>query len=110
VFFRISKLVSYYAILSHDIFLVVFMRVVIENTLIYYDILRLIMGRKKSGRVHLSTTIDPDLLDWIDGQVKAKVFASRSHAIDFAVAKAKMLEDIRLGKAPARAGYVVMDE
>lgn len=33
----------------------------------------------------LAVTMDQDLLDWIDVQIKEKTFASRSHAIEFAV-------------------------
>ena len=32
-----------------------------------------------------SIAIDPDLLKWIESQVKSKRFASRSHAIEYAV-------------------------
>ncbi len=33
----------------------------------------------------ISITIDKELLDWIDGKIAAKVFASRSHALEFLV-------------------------
>jgi len=39
------------------------------------------MGRK----LKTSVALDEDLLRWIDGMIKRKVFASRSHAIEYAL-------------------------
>ena len=35
----------------------------------------------------ISITIDKDLLDWVDKQIAAKVFANRSHALEFLAMK-----------------------
>jgi len=40
----------------------------------------------------ITVTIDDDLLKWIDKHIDTKVFANRSHAIEFLV-KQKILED-----------------
>ncbi len=37
----------------------------------------------------LSVSIDSDLLEWVDKQVNSKRFASRSHAIEFALTELK---------------------
>jgi len=39
------------------------------------------MGRKHKT----SVALDEDLLRWIDGMIERKVFASRSHAIEYAL-------------------------
>ena len=33
-------------------------------------------------KVKLSITMDKELVDWLDGQVRKKVYANRSHAIE----------------------------
>lgn len=68
-----------------------------------------IMGRKKLGRVNLSVSIDPALLAWVDEQIEKRTYATRTHAFELGIAKLKLIEDIRLGKATPRAGYVVID-
>lgn len=35
----------------------------------------------------ISITVDEKLLKWIDSKIKEKVFANRSHAFEFAIAK-----------------------
>ncbi len=40
----------------------------------------------------ITVTIDKDLLKWVDEGVKEKVFANRSHALEFLIKK-KMRED-----------------
>ncbi len=42
----------------------------------------------------ISLTIDRKLLEWIDKRVKEKLFASRSHAVEFLVAS-KIKEENR---------------
>jgi len=39
------------------------------------------------AKVKVSATIDRELVRWVDGQVKAKRFRNRSHAIEWALAK-----------------------
>ncbi|MDI6825752.1 MAG: ribbon-helix-helix domain-containing protein [Candidatus Aenigmarchaeota archaeon] len=41
------------------------------------------MRRKKL----VTVTLSQEVLDWIDKQIKNRTFASRSHAIDYIVAK-----------------------
>ena len=36
-------------------------------------------------KVQLSITIDPELVEWIDREIRTKTFASRSHAIERAL-------------------------
>lgn len=36
-------------------------------------------------KIKTSVSVDEDLLEWIDTQIKEKVFASRSHAIERAI-------------------------
>jgi len=43
-------------------------------------------------KVQISTTIDKDLLDWIDKMVERKVFANRSHGIEACIARVKERE------------------
>jgi len=33
-------------------------------------------------REKINVTVDPELLAWVDEQIKKKVFANRSHAVD----------------------------
>ena len=33
-------------------------------------------------REKINVTVDPELLAWIDEQIKKKVYANRSHAVD----------------------------
>lgn len=40
-------------------------------------------------RIQTSVTLDKEIVDWIDKQIEKKVFASRSHAIEFCVHKVK---------------------
>ena len=40
-------------------------------------------------KVKTSVAIDEELLNWIDGKVKTKVFANRSHAVEYAIHKLK---------------------
>ncbi len=40
-------------------------------------------------KLKTSVAIDKDLLDWVDKQIKAKRFATRTHAIEFALQKLK---------------------
>lgn len=67
------------------------------------------MGRKKLGKVPLSISIDPGLLEWVDKKVEDRTYASRTHAFELGIVKLKLIEDIRLGKAEPRSGYVVVD-
>lgn len=41
-------------------------------------------------KIKTSVGIDEDLLEWVDSQILAKRFASRTHAIEYAL---KMLRD-----------------
>lgn len=43
------------------------------------------MGKK----VKTSIAMDRDLLEWIDAQIKTKRFATRTHAIEYAVQQLK---------------------
>jgi len=38
-------------------------------------------------KVKVTATMDPELADWIDGQIKSRRFASRSHALEVAVSE-----------------------
>jgi Arc/MetJ-type ribon-helix-helix transcriptional regulator len=40
-------------------------------------------------KVATSITIDKELLDWIDKEIKKKRFASRSHAFEYAIMRLK---------------------
>ncbi len=42
-------------------------------------------GRKL--RTKLSITIDTELIKWVDEQIKKRIFRSRSHALEYALAK-----------------------
>ena len=41
------------------------------------------------NKARIAVTIDPDLLLWIDQEVKAKRFGSRSHAVEYSVTRAE---------------------
>ena len=47
--------------------------------------------QKSTMKERITITVDKDLLKWIDNQVDDKVFANRSHAIEFLI-KRKMEE------------------
>lgn len=38
-----------------------------------------------SMKVKIAVTVDPDLVKWIDEQVKSQRFRNRSHAVDVAL-------------------------
>jgi len=40
---------------------------------------------KKGKPMKTSVAIDPDLLEWIDGMIEKKRFATRTHAIEYAL-------------------------
>jgi len=40
----------------------------------------------------ITVTIDKELLDWIDSKIKEKLFANRSHGLEFLI-KRKMEEE-----------------
>ncbi|MDH2906487.1 MAG: ribbon-helix-helix domain-containing protein [Candidatus Nitrosotalea sp.] len=40
-------------------------------------------------KLKLTVSIDADLVKWIDGQIKDKKFASRSHGFEYAVSQLK---------------------
>lgn len=40
-----------------------------------------------------SVSIDEDLLKWVDSQIKSKIFASRSHGIEYALNELKKKKD-----------------
>ncbi len=42
------------------------------------------------AKVKVSVTIDRELVRWVEGQVKAKRFRNRSHAIEWALARASV--------------------
>lgn len=44
---------------------------------------------EKQGKERITITIEKELLDWLDGNVKEKVFANRSHGLEFLI-KRKM--------------------
>ena len=46
----------------------------------------------KSGT---SVTIERDLLKWVDGRVEERVYASRSHAFEYALTLLKKMEKSR---------------
>jgi len=37
------------------------------------------------NKTHTSITLDSELLEWIDKEVKKKRFATRTHAIEYAI-------------------------
>jgi len=48
-------------------------------------------------KVKITATMDPDLVGWIDEKVKSRRFASRSHALEVAVAELINSEDSKMG-------------
>lgn len=40
----------------------------------------------------ITVTIDKELLDWIDKKIEQKIFANRSHGLEFLI-KNKMIEE-----------------
>lgn len=49
-----------------------------------------VMGKKAI----ISVSLDPKLLSWVDGQVASKRFASRSHAVEYALQRLREQEGI----------------
>jgi len=45
------------------------------------------MSVLEGKKVKITATMDPDLVEWIDEKVKSRRFASRSHALEVAVAE-----------------------
>ena len=45
------------------------------------------MSVLEGKKVKITATMDPDLVGWIDEKVKSRRFASRSHALEVAVAE-----------------------
>lgn len=43
-------------------------------------------------KIKTSITFDEDLLKWIDSQIKIKRFASRTHALEYAVEQLKHIK------------------
>ncbi|MBA7676040.1 hypothetical protein ES703_84280 [subsurface metagenome] len=41
-------------------------------------------------KVKVSATIDRELVRWVDGQIKTRRFRNRSHAIEWALARASV--------------------
>lgn len=39
------------------------------------------------GKIRLQVTVKPDLVDWIDEEIKTSLFSSRSHAVEFALSE-----------------------
>jgi Arc/MetJ-type ribon-helix-helix transcriptional regulator len=44
---------------------------------------------KHKNKIHTSITLDRELLEWIDEEVKRKRFATRTHAIEYGIQKLK---------------------
>lgn len=40
----------------------------------------------------ITVTVDKELLDWIDTKIEQKIFANRSHGLEFLI-KNKMIEE-----------------
>jgi len=47
----------------------------------------------KKMKEKFSVSIDEDLLKWVDSQIKSKIFASRSHGIEYALNELKKKKD-----------------
>jgi Arc/MetJ-type ribon-helix-helix transcriptional regulator len=47
---------------------------------------------RTTEKIKVTATLDVDLVKWIDDQVLSYRFASRSHALEYAVAKLKESE------------------
>jgi metal-responsive CopG/Arc/MetJ family transcriptional regulator len=45
--------------------------------------------RKEENKVKTSVALDSELVEWIDGEVKKRRFANRTHAIEYALQKLK---------------------
>lgn len=45
----------------------------------------------------ITVTLDKDLLEWIDKRIEEKIFANRSHALEFLI-KRKQLEEAKNGR------------
>ena len=37
----------------------------------------------------ITTTVDRELVEWLDGEVEKRRFRNRSHAVEYAIAKLK---------------------
>ena len=48
--------------------------------------------KKDEFKERITVTIDKELLEWIDKKVKEKIFASRSHGLEFLI-KQKMIQE-----------------
>ncbi|MDD3710881.1 MAG: hypothetical protein PHH78_11270 [Methanothrix sp.] len=46
------------------------------------------MVSKMGDKIKVTATMDPELVEWIDGQISTRRFASRSHALEVIVANA----------------------
>lgn len=44
------------------------------------------MVSKMGDKIKVTATIDPELVEWIDGQIQTRRFASRSHALEVIIA------------------------
>jgi len=55
------------------------------------------MSVMEGKKVKITATMDPDLVGWIDEKVKSRRFASRSHALEVAVAELINSEDSKMG-------------
>jgi Arc/MetJ-type ribon-helix-helix transcriptional regulator len=58
------------------------------------------MPAKEKEKPRIAITIDQMLLDWIDGKIKSKKFANRSHALEYCVHEA-MENEMKQGNAEA---------
>lgn len=43
--------------------------------------------------MRVTVTVDNELVQWIDGEVKNRRFRNRSHAIEYAIAKLKDMKE-----------------
>lgn len=48
--------------------------------------------KRDEFKERITVTIDKDLLEWIDKKVSEKIFASRSHGLEFLI-KSKMVQE-----------------
>lgn len=48
--------------------------------------------KKDEFKERITVTIDKELLEWIDKKVEEKIFASRSHGLEFLI-KQKMVQE-----------------
>ena len=58
------------------------------------------MVSKMGDKIKVTATMDPELVEWIDGQIQTRRFASRSHALEVIVADRMGAEE----KARAEGG------